>query len=178
MKKGEFNSMLLAVISDSHDHKDNILNAVSIINERKVEALIHCGDFVSPFVKIWFNGLNKSIKNSFYGVWGNNDGEKIYLKQNLGQILEFPQNSNEHILELGGKRIFASHMPRQETIKALSNSGNFDIILTGHTHQFVNEQTEKGVLIVNPGELCGYLTGKATFAIIDTEKLEAEIIKL
>jgi putative phosphoesterase len=170
--------MLLAVISDSHDHKDNILKAVSIINEKNVEALIHCGDYVSPFVKLWFNNLTESIKNNFYGVWGNNDGERIYLKENLGQILDFPQNGNEHILELGGKRIYTSHMPRKETITALSNSGDFDIILTGHTHQFVNERLENGVLVINPGELCGYLTGKATFAIIDTEKMESEIIHL
>jgi predicted phosphodiesterase len=31
---------------------------------------------------------------------------------------------------------------------------------------------------VNPGEACGYLNNKATFAIIDTEKMEAEIIEL
>jgi putative phosphoesterase len=68
-------------------------------------------------------------------------------------------------------------MPRQETIDALANSGNFDIILSGHTHDMVN-QKQDGVLIVNPGELCGYLTNKATFAIIDTESMEAEIIEI
>jgi predicted phosphodiesterase len=41
-----------------------------------------------------------------------------------------------------------------------------------------NEKYENGVLVVNPGELCGYLTGKPTFAIIDTDKVEAEIIEL
>ena len=170
--------MLIAVVSDSHDHKDNILKAVSIINERNVEALIHCGDYVSPFVKLWFNKLNDEVINQFWGVFGNNDGERIILKQNLGQICKLAKNGNEHILELGGKRIFASHMPKKETIKAISKSGDFDIILTGHTHQFVNEKTEEGVLVINPGELCGYLTGRATFAIIDLVTMNAEIIEL
>jgi putative phosphoesterase len=170
--------MKIAVISDTHDHKDNILKVVSIINERNVDAVIHCGDFIAPFVRRWFNELKDSIKKNFYGVFGNNDGEKLYLKQNLGQICEFAQNGNELILELGGKKIFASHMPRNETIKALSNSGNFDIILSGHTHYLSNEKLDNGILVVNPGEVCGYLTGKATFAIIDTDKMESEIIEL
>lgn len=147
------------------------------MNEKKVDALIHCGDYVAPFVRKWFNGLNESIKNNFYGVFGNNDGEILYLTQNLGQICKFAKNGDELIIELGDKRIFASHMPKQETIDALADSGNFDIILSGHTHNMVNTK-QNGVLIVNPGELCGYLTDKSTFAIIDTESLKAEIIEI
>ncbi len=169
--------LLIAVISDSHDHRDNILKAVSIINEKNVEALIHCGDTVSPFVKRWFDKINDKAINQYFSVYGNNDGERLYLKQILGQICKFPQNSNEHIIELGGKRIYVSHMPKKETIEALANSGMFDIILSGHTHLMVNRK-HKGVLILNPGELCGYLTDKPTFAIIDTETMEAEIIEL
>ncbi len=169
--------LLIAVISDSHDHRDNILKAVSIINEKKVEALIHCGDYVSPFVKKWFDNLNDSIKNQFFGVFGNNDGERLYLKQILGQICHLAKNSNEHTIELGGKRIYVSHRPKKETIDALANSGMLDIILSGHTHSMVNRK-HKDVLILNPGELCGYVTDRPTFAIIDTETMEAEIIEL
>jgi putative phosphoesterase len=170
--------MKIACISDSHDHKDKILKAVSIINKRNVNAVIHCGDFVAPFVKRWFDKLEDSIKTNFFGVFGNNDGEQLFLKENLGQICKFPQNGNELILELGGKRIFASHMPRKETISALADSKAFDIILSGHTHTLKNEKNGKGVLIINPGELCGYLTGRSTFVIIDTDKMESEIIDL
>ena len=170
--------MKIAVISDTHDHMNNILQAVWIINERKVNALIHCGDYVAPFVKKWFDKLDEPIKKKFFGVFGNNDGERLFLKQNLGQICQLAQNGNELIIELGGKRIFVSHMPKQRTIEALANSDKFDIILSGHTHVMRNEKYENGVLVVNPGELCGYLTGKSTFAIIDTEKMEADIIEL
>jgi putative phosphoesterase len=168
----------IAVVSDSHDHKDNILKAVSIINKKDIEAIIHCGDYVAPFVKKWFNNLNNSIKQNFYGVFGNNDGERLFLKKNLGQICEFAQDGNELIITLGNKKLFISHMPKQESIDALALSGKFDIILTGHTHSFVNKKYENGVLVVNPGELCGYLTDRATFAIIDTVEMKAEIIDL
>jgi putative phosphoesterase len=168
----------IAVVSDSHDHKDNILKAVSKINNKEVEAIIHCGDYVAPFVKRWFNNLTDSIKQNFYGVFGNNDGERVFLKKNLGQICEFTRDGHELILNLDNKRIFVSHMPKQETIEALAHSSKFDIILTGHTHSFVNKKYENGVLVVNPGELCGYLTGRATFAIVDTVEMKAEIIDL
>lgn len=167
--------MKIAVISDTHDHRDNILKAVSIMNERNIDVLIHCGDYVAPFVKRWFDNLNDSIKENFLGVFGNNDGEKIGLKNILGQICKI--NGLELIIELDGKRIHASHMPIQGTLDALASSGEFDIILSGHTHEFVNKKVN-GVLVVNPGEACGYLTGKSTFGIIDTEKMEAEIIEL
>jgi len=168
--------MKLAVISDTHDHKNNILKAVSIMNEKKIDALIHCGDFVAPFVRRWFDGLNKKIKKNFYGVYGNNDGEKIGLKSILGDICDIV--GMEINKEFDGKKVFVAHMPTPNTIEALANSGKYDIILSGHSHTIVNKKCENGVLVVNPGEACGYLTDNSTFAIIDTERMEAEIIEL
>jgi predicted phosphodiesterase len=34
------------------------------------------------------------------------------------------------------------------------------------------------MLAVNPGEVCGYLTGKSTIAIVDTASRHARIIPL
>ncbi|MHA1491497.1 MAG: metallophosphoesterase [Promethearchaeota archaeon] len=168
--------MKIAVISDTHDHMNNILKAVSIMNEKNIDALIHCGDYISAFVVRWFDGLKEKIKENFYGVYGNNDGDRVFLKENLGQICDLV--GMELIAKFDGKRLFAAHMPNQETVDALASSGKFDIILFGHTHAIMNKKNENGVLVVNPGEACGYLTGKATFAIVDTEIMEAEIIEL
>jgi putative phosphoesterase len=166
----------IAVISDTHDHRDNILKAVTIMNERKVDALIHCGDFVAPFVKRWFDNLDDNIKENFFGVFGNNDGERVFLVKNLGQICNIV--GMEINKEFGGKKVYAAHMPTQNTIDAIALSGKYDIILTGHTHSVVNKLYDNGVLVVNPGEACGYLSDRSTFAIIDTEKMEAEIIEI
>ncbi|MHA2431215.1 MAG: metallophosphoesterase [Promethearchaeota archaeon] len=170
--------MLIAVISDTHDHQDNILKAVSIMNERIVDVLIHCGDYCSPFTRRWFDNLNQTIKNNFFGVFGNNDGDHVFLRKNLGQICKFVENGHELVKEFDGKRLIASHMPKADTIEALARSGTFDIVLSGHTHSIVNKKFDNDVLVLNPGEACGYLTGKGTFAVIDTNKLEAEIIYL
>ncbi|MHA1193716.1 MAG: metallophosphoesterase family protein [Promethearchaeota archaeon] len=115
--------MLIAIISDTHDNQNNILKAVSMMNERNVGALIHCGDYCSPFVKIWFDKLDDSIKQNFYGVFGNNDGDRVYLRQNLGKICKLVENGNEWILEFEGKKVISSHMPKQGVIEALALSG-------------------------------------------------------
>ena len=78
--------MKIGVISDTHDHLTNISKAIKIFNERNIDVLIHCGDFVSPFTFRVFDDLIPSIKNNFYGVFGNNDGDRVFLKEILGQI--------------------------------------------------------------------------------------------
>jgi len=166
----------IGVISDTHDHMDNISKAVSILNQRNVDALIHCGDYVSPFTFRAFDNLNEKIKANFYGIWGNNDGDRVFLKENLGQICNLV--GLELISEFDGKKVFAAHMPNEEIVDSIAKSGNFDIVLFGHTHSIMNKLYDNGVLVVNPGEACGYLSDKATFAIVDTNKMEAEIIEI
>jgi len=41
--------MLIGVISDTHDRLPQIDAALSLFARRKVEALVHPGDFVAPF---------------------------------------------------------------------------------------------------------------------------------
>jgi predicted phosphodiesterase len=40
--------MLIAIMSDSHEHRDNLNKAVAIVNERKADALIFGGDLMAP----------------------------------------------------------------------------------------------------------------------------------
>ncbi|MEJ2252351.1 MAG: metallophosphoesterase [Candidatus Lokiarchaeota archaeon] len=168
--------MKIAVISDTHDNLENISKAVSLMNKKNVDILIHCGDYVSPFTKRRFDGLNDNIKKNFYGVWGNNDGDKPFLQRNLGQICQFV--GRELLTEFDGKKIYATHDIDERVIDAIAKSGEFNIVIYGHTHNSVNKKLDNGVLIVNPGEACGYLSGNASFAIIDTETMEANIIQI
>jgi len=168
--------MKLGVISDSHDNINIIKKAVNILNKENIDFLIHCGDIVSPFISTVFEGLNKKIKNgNFYGVFGNNDGDLLYLIKRFEKICKL--SSNEAILELGGKKIYVSHGPDPLVIKSLAKSGEFDIIATGHTHDHKIE-TINNTLVINPGELCGYLTEKATFVIVDLETMDARLIEI
>ena len=62
-----------------------------------------------------------------------------------------------------------------DIVNSLANSGKYDVILYGHTHK-AEVRKLNGTLIVNPGEACGYLSGKYTFATVDLKNLEAEIV--
>jgi putative phosphoesterase len=51
------------------------------------------------------------------------------------------------------------------------------LIVSGHTH--VPKTYRKGrTLVINPGEACGYLSGKPTISILDTETLDVKTIQL
>jgi len=168
--------MKLGVISDSHDNLENIEKAVKILNKEKIDFLIHCGDYIAPFVVRAFNGLDDKIKNgNMIGVFGNNDGELLGLIKILGKICDI--RGFEAILELGGKKIYMAHGPNPLTIKSLAKSNEFDIIASGHTHQSKIEKIGK-TLVLNPGELCGYLSGKSTLIIVDLKVLNAQLIDI
>jgi uncharacterized protein len=62
-------------------------------------------------------------------------------------------------------------------LNALVDSGYFNAVVHGHSHNKSIQQKGK-TLVINPGELCGYLTGKASFALLDTVKTEAQIIEI
>ncbi|MEM4762919.1 MAG: YfcE family phosphodiesterase, partial [Desulfurococcaceae archaeon] len=59
-------------------------------------------------------------------------------------------------------------------VNSLAKSLNVDFVLYGHTHKPAIEEIN-GKIILNPGEVCGYLTGRTSYAILDLEKNKAEI---
>jgi len=46
--------------------------------------------------------------------------------------------------------------------------------VTGHSHEPLVKDVD-GTLLINPGEVCGYLTGKRTLCLLDPDKMRAEI---
>ena len=58
----------------------------------------------------------------------------------------------------------------------IAKSGDYDIVVYGHTHEIDIQKGES--LLLNPGETGGWTTGKATVAVVDLETLEATIHEL
>ena len=52
-----------------------------------------------------------------------------------------------------------------------------DVVMTGHTHEVDNELHD-GRLFLNPGECCGWVSGRCTVAVLDTDSLSAEVIEV
>ncbi len=63
------------------------------------------------------------------------------------------------------------HQPK--FLKALIASGEYDLIVYGHTHQVDIRQGRP--LVVNPGECGGWLTGRTTIATVDLETMKPEV---
>lgn len=160
-------------MADTHDRLPMVEKAIKKFNEERVELVLHAGDYVAPFVVTRF----KELRAKLVGVFGNNDGDRELLKKRFSERDGMELRGNFAELRVDNVKIALLHGHEEELLKALINSQNFSIVAYGHTHRAENRKEGK-TLVVNPGEVCGYITGKSTIALLDTEKLEAKIIEL
>ena len=163
--------MKIGVISDSHDNLTNIRKAVQVFSTNGVEALIHGGDFCSPFTIAEFKPLaDRGIK--MHAVFGNNDGDRVLLARRGEGFCTFADGSLT--VTLGGKRVVILHYP--DLGEDLFRLGAYDLVIYGHNHKVRVEGGEKKLL--NPGTASGYLAEKATIAIVETTGMEVQIVAL
>jgi putative phosphoesterase len=171
--------MLVGIMSDTHDHLPLVDKAVRKLIDEKVDLVLHAGDYVSPFVIPHF----KPFKDKFIGVFGNNDGDHEFLKRRFAEFnLEIRGLFAE--LKIDGLRVALLHGGESggppgasELLKSLISSECYDVIVHGHVHEAKAYKKGK-TLVINPGEVCGYLTEKPSIAVLDTKTLEAKIIPL
>lgn len=157
--------MKIGILSDSHDNLPHLEKAVRLFNKEKVGFVLHAGDFVSPFAAQKLNALNMP----WQGVFGNNDGEKNGLtKISASRIRQGPLR-----LSLESKRITLIH--DLGNINPLAEKA--DLIVCGHTHKPEVRKLD-AMLIVNPGECGGWLSGKSTAAVVDLERMRVRIVKV
>lgn len=163
--------MKIAIISDTHDNLDRIRRAVGYLQQEPVEMIIHCGDFVAPFTIPPFQSLNLP----FVSVYGNNDGEKKGLMEKIsgfGGLICYPPL----IQKIGNMTFLLCHEPiPDESIRQYFD--DVDVYVYGHTHKH-EEREFDGIKIINPGEACGWLTGKGTFVIFDTSTSACKLIDI
>jgi hypothetical protein len=159
--------MRIAFLSDTHDRVDVIKRIFKEISSSGIDTVFHLGDIVAPFVVRF---IKEEYGGKLYIVYGNNDGDRLLLKERfeeIGAVIKPPPLE----VEIGGRRIIAMHEPL--SVEALTKSGSFDVVAFGHTHNFVLNKIGD-TLLLNPGEACGYLSGKNTYIIVDLETLDGE----
>jgi len=161
---------LIGIVSDSHDNIVALKTAVEFFNDEKVEIVLHAGDVVSPFMVKTLSKLDCPFKISF----GNNDGDRVTLQKRTAEVGGTAEDFINIICRK--KRIGMIHGTNQAIIGGLVRSGIFDVVISGHTHTPLVNHTK--TLHINPGEVSGVLTGKKTVALLDQDKLTAEIITL
>jgi putative phosphoesterase len=163
--------MKIGVLSDTHDNLANLHKAVEIFSKNGVEAVLHGGDFCSPFTLPIFKPLSeKGVK--MHAVFGNNDGDHVLLTRRGEGFCTFSDGTC--IVNLGGRRIIVMHYP--DVADDLYRGGSFDLVVYGHDHRArIAGETRK---LLNPGTCSGYLSDRATVALIDTANMAAELVDL
>ncbi len=173
--------MLIAVLSDIHDHLAILAAALAQVaapsgSGQRVGALVCCGDLCSPFV---VDALARGFPaGPIHLVFGNNDGDRYRIAAKAGgptaPNVEVHGESAE--LELGGRRLFVHHFPNVGRLVVAANQ--FDLVCYGHDHEWEVVLSGRS-LGLNPGAVmgCHPTSGeiRPTFALYDTASGQAEV---
>lgn len=168
--------MNVGIISDSHDNLVALRAVLKELTTHGIEMLIHLGDIISPFAVKLMKDLLPGIK--VVAVRGNNDGD-VHQIGSLFNQYGWVFKSEPTIVELNRKKVLLVHgygdaETTRMLIDALARSLDVNLILYGHTHQPHVEQISNK-LVINPGEVCGLLTGNVSYAVVDLSSMRAEI---
>ncbi len=167
--------MKIGIISDTHDNIESAKRAATIFREEEVDYVFHLGDFVAPFTLRIFEGLK------LYGVFGNNDGERLLLSS-VARELNFVISEAPFEMDVERKKFLLLHgwgsVDRTRSIvDSFAKSGNYDFVLYGHTHR--RDLRKIGnTRIINPGEACGYLTGTKSIALLNLDDSSVRFVVL
>ncbi|MFB6099876.1 MAG: metallophosphoesterase [Candidatus Nanohalobium sp.] len=162
--------MKLGIISDTHDHFDKAEEAADFFEEKKVDKVIHCGDMICPATAELFDrGFD------FYAVRGNNDGE-WGLKSKVETFGNFYNNIAE--LKFDGSEIAVYHGTEEEMVDAMVESGEYDYVFRGHTHEKKVREVD-GTVEINPGGVrLPWQEERIHTVILDLESGEFEFHRL
>lgn len=159
--------MKVGVLSDSHDNLPLLRKALEVLEKEGAELILHAGDYVAPFSV----AVLAELSIPWWGVLGNNDGEILGIFQKSEGRIKAPFLE----LEERGYRIFVSHF--YQPAKLALASGHYDLVVYGHTHEAIIKEEGKTIL-VNPGEVCGLLSGRPTVALCDLKEKVAKLLDI
>lgn len=165
--------MIIGIMSDTHDRIPLIQDAVNRLNQEGAEIVLHAGDIVSPFV---IPELAR-LKGRLIGVLGNNDGDPNLLRKRAAEVERLELRGTFALVGIDRLQVGVLHGHEADLLKLFLQRELFDLLVYGHSHRSTISQRGK-TTVVNPGEVCGYLTGKSTVAVFDTETREAELLEL
>ncbi len=154
--------MKIAILSDTHDNVEALARALPALEA--ADAVLHCGDVCSPFTlkRLAEGAPDKPV----HLVWGNNDGDRRMLAEIAARAGNVILHGEFADFTVGGLRVAMSHYPA--VARAVAASGQYDLVCYGHDHQ-AHEERLGAALLLNPGELAGVLTGRATWVLLDTD---------
>jgi predicted phosphodiesterase len=188
--------MKVGILSDTHDRLPTFRRALELFRRFDVEAVFHAGDLVAPFAAKLLTAEDGPLPPSLcspgservHVIYGNNDGEREGLKKVLPQIADGPlrvtlppppETTPPRERDAGKPTVVA--MAHFFEWFAPADLAGADVVISGHDHTPAIQTREVGgrnVLLINPGECCGWVTGRCTVALleIDGQGPRAELI--
>jgi hypothetical protein len=163
--------MIVAIMSDSHDNIWNLRKAVEIVRERQAGLLIHCGDFIAPFMLKELDDAGIPV----HGVFGNNDGDQYTLtKMSMSVLNNITLHGLAGQVDAEGFTIGFTHY--QDMGAGLVSAGFCQLVCFGHSHEHEIKRTGD-VTLLNPGEIMGK-EGSPGFCFVDTQTAAIERVDL
>ncbi|MCC7196240.1 MAG: YfcE family phosphodiesterase [Gemmatimonadaceae bacterium] len=157
-------------MSDTHDRLPATRELLKELTQRGVGMVLHAGDYCSPFALQPFHDAGVALA----GVFGHNDGDQEGLRALAAQGMGHELFESPHSLAIGAHKILLVHDIGDVSPRSLKRH-NF--VVHGMEHQ-QSMKTRGDVLIINPGEACGWLHGAPTCAVVDLDTKRVEFIKL
>jgi len=167
MKSTYLSIMKIGIISDSHDHIENLKTMVGMLKQKGVDTLFHCGDFCAPFMMAELDKFGVPV----HAVFGNTD-DRYMTPAAAAKTKNVKFYGDMGELVLAEKKIAFTHFP--EFAFGLASTGKYDLVFHGHTHKTRDDKVGNCRLI-NPGEIMGR-TGMPTCALYDTETDNLEFL--
>lgn len=171
----------IGVISDTHDNLSFTKKIIQVLLNNEIEALIHLGDFTSPFTVRFIHELINGSVNTVIAVLGNNDGDILSISKLFNQY-GWQLNPSPCIVEIEGRKFYLMHGTgpidfTEKIVRSVFEKLDVDAVLYGHTHMARYERAGSKILL-NPGEVCGYIAGKVSAALLETRDQSVEFIEL
>lgn len=147
--------MKVLIVSDTHRNEDNLIKALE--KEANLDLLIHCGDVEGAEYEIEHYAGCKTLF-----VAGNNDYFSRLSRELETQIEEL------RVWVTHGHNYYVNANP--EYIKKEAKARKMDVVMYGHTHRPVIEQT-KDLIVINPGSLTypRQEGRRPSYAVLETE---------
>lgn len=163
--------MLVALLSDIHDHTTHLLLALHAAMERGCSHLLFMGDMAGIST---FRTLREEWPHGIDLVFGNNEYDTHTFLRMAEQWPGTTLHGMQADILLANRHIFFTHLPWQ-AMKA-AETGLYDAVFYGHTH--CPESRQMGTtLLANPGEVCGR-QGAPTIGVYDTDSNTIRIITI
>ena len=163
--------MRIGILSDVHNHRDNLSAALQILKREVVRTVLFCGDLTDADLVPLFDGLEVHF------VEGNVDPDAASMARAVERLGNRSTFGLEYDAALDGRRIAVLHGHLTDRLIEVIHGGLCDYVIHGHTHRRRDERLGR-TRVINPGALGGKREQSRSFAILDSATDQLRVIEI